>query len=87
MVLLVGERQGDPLSSLLFVLVMEVLNALLLLADDRGIFQTLQSKIRERSFMYADDVVIFVSPKQQDLIITRGILEIFCWGIWAQNKY
>ena len=27
--------------------------------------------------MYADDVVIFLSPQQQDLVLTRGILEIF----------
>jgi hypothetical protein len=27
--------------------------------------------------MYADDVVLFLSPKEQDLILARGILEIF----------
>ena len=72
-----GLRQGDPLSPLLFVLVMESLNALLKLAEERGLFRALHPKIKERAFMYADDVVIFHSPQQQDLVLTRGILEIF----------
>jgi len=37
----------------------------------------LNPKINERAFMYADDVVIFLSPKQQDLILIRVILDIF----------
>lgn len=28
-------------------------------------------------FLYADDVVLFLAPRHQDLILTRGILEIF----------
>lgn len=27
--------------------------------------------------MYADDMVVFISPIQQDLVLTRAILEIF----------
>ena len=38
---------------------MEVLNALLKLADDKGLLITLHPKVKERAFMYADDVVIF----------------------------
>ena len=57
-----GLRQGDPLSPLLFVLVMEGLNALLQLADERRLLRALHPKIKERAFMYADDVVIFLTP-------------------------
>ena len=59
-----GLRQGDPLSPLLFVIVMEGLNALLKLADNKGLLRFLHPKIKERTFMYADDVVVFLSPVQ-----------------------
>ena len=72
-----GLRQGDPLSPLLFVLVMEALNAMFRAADHGGLLTCLDDKAKVRSFFYADDVVIFLSPKQQDLVLARGILEIF----------
>ena len=53
------------------------LNAILKLADSRGLLRQLHPKINERAFMYADDVVIFLSPEQQDLILIRVILDIF----------
>ena len=34
-------------------------------------------KLKRGLFFYADDVVIFLSPKQQDLVLTRLILEVF----------
>ena len=72
-----GLRQGDPLSPLLFVLVMEALNAMFRAADRGGLLTCLDDKAKVRSFFYADDVVIFLSPKQQDLVLARVILEIF----------
>ena len=47
------------------------------MADARLLLRPLHPKIRDRAFMYADDVVIFLQSIQQDLILTRGILEIF----------
>jgi len=72
-----GLRQGDPLSPLLFVLVMEVLNSLINLAVQKELMTRLHPKIDEMAYMYADDVVVFSAPNQQDLILLRGILEIF----------
>ena len=43
-----GLCQGDPLSPLVFVIVMEGLNALLKLADNKGLLRTLHPKIKER---------------------------------------
>lgn len=72
-----GLRQGDPLSPLLFVMAMEVLNALLRKADILELLSPLHRRIKEREFLYADDVVLFMAPRQQDLVLTRSILEIF----------
>ena len=72
-----GLCQGDPLSPLLFLLVMEGLNALLNLADVKGLLKMLHHKVKERAFLNADDVVVFLSPIQQDLTSLKLILEIF----------
>lgn len=72
-----GLRQGDPLSPLLFVLVMEVLNALIHEADRRGIFSPLPGKIKHRASIYADDLVIFLTPDTSDFVNLRRILNLF----------
>jgi hypothetical protein len=56
--------KGIYCRALLFVIVMEGLNALLKLADNKGLLWVLHPKIKERTFMYADDVVVFLSPVQ-----------------------
>ena len=59
------------------MLIMEGLNALLKLADAKGLLKLLHHKVKERTFLYADDVVVFLSPVQQDLTSLKLILEIF----------
>nr|AAU93576.1 hypothetical protein [Oryza sativa Japonica Group] len=73
-----GLRQGDPLSPMLFILVMEVLNAMLCKASDSGGFLPLNDRtLRHRVSLYADDLVLFLSPVQQDLEFIQGILSVF----------
>lgn len=72
-----GLQQGDPLSPLLFVIVMEVLNALINEANRRAVFTPLPDKIRHRASVYANDLVIFLSPDVNDFINIRCILDLF----------
>jgi len=73
-----GLRQGDPLSPLLFILVMDVLNSLINYATRHHLLQplTVQQAIHRASF-YADDAVIFLRPCVDDLRTMKQILDIF----------
>jgi hypothetical protein len=73
-----GLRQGDPLSPMLFVLVMDVLSSLFNMAESRGLLQSLEeANVRNRISIYADDVVLFVRPIEADLRCVRLILDCF----------
>jgi hypothetical protein len=63
---------------MMFVIVMEVLNGLFRKANELSLYHSLG--VRENPFrmsLYGDDLAIFVSPLNQDLQPTRGILDIF----------
>jgi hypothetical protein len=63
---------------MLFLLVMEVLHALVHKADDWSILKKLGvHAIQVRMLLYADDVILFLSPVAQDLHTTRDIFNIF----------
>jgi hypothetical protein len=55
---------------------MEALNSLVALANRRGLFTPLRSpNIRHRLSLYADDLVIFVAPADQHLLLLRAMLD------------
>jgi hypothetical protein len=73
-----GLRQGDPLSPLLFVTVMEVLNALITKADRRAALTPLPANvIKYRASVYVDDLIVFLAPAPRDFTCIRHILELF----------
>jgi len=72
-----GLRQGDPLSPMLFVLVMEVLNSFLTWVEEHGYLTPLAGIPGARVSLYADDLVIFVVPSESDLLSIKGALSIF----------
>jgi hypothetical protein len=66
------------LSPFLFIIVMEVLNALITAADRCAVLTPLPgSKIKYCASIYADDLVIFLAPSVQDFSCIGHILELF----------
>jgi len=57
---------------------MEVLNNMISAADRHGVLLPLPSAtIRNRASLYADDLVVFLSPTAADLRCIRAILDLF----------
>jgi hypothetical protein len=73
-----GLHQGDQLSPVLFILVMDILNLMVFKAADERLLQPHSSRsIQHRVSLYADDVVMFVRPAAVDIDLTVGILHLF----------
>jgi hypothetical protein len=63
-----GVRQGDPLSSMLFLLAMEPLHMLFKKAQDVGLLQKLSPLCDTfRVSLYADDAALFLNPDKKEM--------------------
>jgi hypothetical protein len=63
---------------MLFLLVMEALNALIRKAEEWSLFNLLGVQaISHQASFYVDDLAWFVSPDQRDLRLVQNILEVF----------
>ena len=78
-----GICQGDPLSPLLFLLVMEVLSRLLKKTEDGGFlcsFQTgshRQGGLKISHLLFADDTILFCDASREQLLYIRMVLIFF----------
>ena len=78
-----GVRQGDPLSPLLFVLVMEAFSKMMNLVVERGLLAGFSVGSRPSEAMgvshllFADDTLIFCEPKVEQIQNLRCLLLCF----------
>jgi hypothetical protein len=78
-----GLKQGDPLSPLLFLLIMEVLSRMLKIAGERGFIKGFQvgrsgnSSVSVSHLLYADDTILFCDAHLEQLLYIRLVLTCF----------
>jgi hypothetical protein len=73
-----GLRQGDPLSPMLFILVMDVLGLLFSKVEEAGLLQQLSRRKKlHQIYIYADDVAVFLHLTAEETSITSDILQLF----------
>ena len=69
--------KGDPLSPMLFILVMDVLNSMIRYATMNELLQPLSIQQARHRISYADDAVMFLRPFSSDLTVVRHLLDLF----------
>jgi hypothetical protein len=78
---------GDPLSPMLFILVMDVLHSLFLKANELGLLQPLLRQGNgQRVSLYADDAVAFLKPNRNSHSGQRNFEDLW-GGFWSCHKH
>jgi hypothetical protein len=73
-----GLRQDDPLSPMLFILVMDMLGHMFSKPAADDMLQPLaRSVLPHQISLYADVVVLFIQPEESDIALTMDILHLF----------
>jgi hypothetical protein len=61
-----GLRQGDPVSPILFISILDALNRVFCIAEEKGLLQSLHRwEIRHRLSLFADYAVMFQRPENK----------------------
>lgn len=74
-------RRGDPLSPLMFVLIMDMFSTLLRVTNNYGILNPLGQYADSESSMYVDDVIIFTKHCLLELTTIKRILDTIASGL------
>jgi hypothetical protein len=73
-----GLRKGDPLSSILFILVMDVMGYLVKKDEVKGLLQpTAPRTFHPHISLYANDAVIFRKLATREIVVVLNILHLF----------
>jgi hypothetical protein len=73
-----GLRKGDPISLMLFILVLGPLQKLFHLASVGNVLSPFDSNVaRMRASFYADDAAKFIRPVKEDIFAIQQILKLF----------
>ncbi len=76
-----GLRQGDPLSPLLFLVIMEVLSRMLRRTEEGGFIRGFHASRTDglciSSLLYADDTILFFDADPEQLLYIRMIFTCF----------
>jgi hypothetical protein len=82
-----GLRQSDPLSPMLFILIMDILSLLVKQASKEGQLQPLSTKqLKHRISFYVVDEVIFLRPYPADITLVLDMLQLFWQTLGLQTN-
>lgn len=73
-----GLWQGDPISPMLFILVIDILSALMKAAESVRLLESFSNAgIKHRLSLFADDMVMFIRPRRTELKVVASMLQLF----------
>lgn len=73
-----GLLQGDPISPMLFLLVIDILDSIFRrFNQSQALLPVNQWRIKHRASFFADDVALFLHPTTSDMATSRRLLELF----------